>query len=124
MPLCKVFTSLARQDIPKDFGEKLIQTVSGTLGSPADGIKLIIETDCIMIWKCSSEPSIQVELSQIGLGGENNGKHIKAINPFISEMLKISLERITIRFFDVKPFEMGIGDMTGAELMAAKMAKT
>ena len=118
MPLCQVYTNVARQDIPKDFGEKLIQVVGGTLGKSADKIKLIIVPDCIMIRKCSSEPSAHVDLSQRGLGVENNGKHIKAINPFISEMLKIPLESITMKFFDVKPIEMGIGDKTGAELMA------
>ena len=106
------------------FWRKTIHTVSGTLGKPADEIKLIIDADCTMIWKCSSEPSVHVVLNHIGLGEENNAKHIKDINPFISEMLKIPLERITIHFFNVKPFEMGIGDKTGAEMMAAQMAKT
>eukprot|EP00800_Vazella_pourtalesii_P007528 TRINITY_DN2016_c0_g1_i1.p1 TRINITY_DN2016_c0_g1~~TRINITY_DN2016_c0_g1_i1.p1 ORF type:complete len:119 (+),score=16.14 TRINITY_DN2016_c0_g1_i1:80-436(+) len=115
MPLCQVYTNVARQDIPKDFGEKLIQVVGGALGNSAEGIKFILVADCPMIWTCTGEPSAHVELSKIGLGFENNGKYIKAINPFISETLKIPLDRITMRFFDVKPFEMGIGDKIASE---------
>ncbi|KAI6651952.1 hypothetical protein LOD99_4498 [Oopsacas minuta] len=119
MPLCHLYTNIARNDIPKDFTKEFIKIISDALGRPNAHVTLTIIPDCIMTTSCTDGPCAQLSVTGIDLPLEaESGKYIAAIDTFVSKMLNIPLDRVVIVLSSVKPYESGIGDKSLAQLKA------
>ena len=117
MPFCRIYTNVKKQDIPENFCEKLVKAVSDSLGKPLNYVTICVIPDCLMSTNGTNEPSALVTLTSIeNMGEMENSNHAAAINTCISEQLKVPMDRIVIQFFEVKPFEVGVGDKTANKI--------
>lgn len=117
MPIVQFFTNLSRISFQPEFSKELAKVIATSLDRPVDHVSLCVIPDCLMMFGGSDAGHAHIKVtSMTSLGEKLNGKHCAAINGFISEKLPIALDRILIQFFDVKGFEVGLGDKIASEL--------
>tara|TARA_Y100001968_G_C19248697_1_gene663248 strand:- start:453 stop:791 length:339 start_codon:yes stop_codon:yes gene_type:complete len=110
MPLARITLTEFDKEKSKDLSSKISSEISSLTGKPINYVMTIVQSDAVLNFAGSLEPSCFIEIKSIG---SLDPKIIsRSITSLIENELKITSERIYIHFEDVKASMWGFDGST------------
>ncbi|XP_030075409.1 D-dopachrome decarboxylase [Microcaecilia unicolor] len=109
MPFVDLETNLPSNQIPEGFAKRLCTAAASILGKPEERVNVTVKSDLTMVIGGSAEPCAQLLVSSIGVVGtaEQNKCHSAKFFELLGPTLKLSNDRIVIRFYPLEPWQVG-----------------
>uniref|UniRef100_A0AC35GU85 Macrophage migration inhibitory factor n=1 Tax=Panagrolaimus sp. PS1159 TaxID=55785 RepID=A0AC35GU85_9BILA len=106
MPVLCITTNITKTAFSKEETVLALSKIAAKLsGKPESYVNVIINTDAIMSFGGTTEPTAAVEFSSIG-GFTNNSVVAKELTDAISKHLKVSADRFYIKLTDLSAKEI------------------
>ncbi|XP_068217682.1 MIF-like protein mif-2 [Palaemon carinicauda] len=115
MPLVKVQTNMARDNIPKDFHDRMTKLLAEVMDKPEERISITLETDKAMTRGASFDAYCEVHITAIGVESrEKTLPIVQKVTKFIAVQTGIASHRIAIWIFSAQPHHIGVnGELMG-----------
>ena len=100
MPFVNIQTNVLQKDISDDFIKSISAAVAKLTGKPEDYVAVKVSGDERLFFGGTNAPAAIIDFASIGLKLNETRKISAELMTLIEESLKISSQRIYIRFFD------------------------
>jgi len=113
MPFIQVRTNIAKAMVTQALQLKFSAKAAELMNKPEARVSVTVEGDLQMCRGGSFDPVIEVHIAAVGVDQREKTQPVVAgLSEFLHEKMGLPLERITFKFSNLQPFEVGVNGNT------------